>query len=71
MKIETINKRRQPGYFPYYKIQVWDNHNQAWHDIQRRFATPVAAHSQASSLVSQGDHYRLMEVQKNYRAPVP
>lgn len=43
MRTRDIDARRQPGYFPYYKVQWWDPVTVAWRDIQRRFPIPEDA----------------------------
>lgn len=43
MRSKVIDERRQAGYYPYYKVQWWDQRTVAWRDLQRRFDTPEAA----------------------------
>ena len=67
MKTAHINERRQPGYFPYYKIQWRDEVIQAWRDIQQRFQSPPDAIHEASNLIVPGVEWRLMEVSEHGR----
>ena len=43
MRSKVIDERRQPDYFPYYKVQWYTAHVGAWKDVQRRFRTPELA----------------------------
>ena len=43
MRSKVIDERRQPDYFPYYKLQWYKTHVAAWMDVQRRFKTPGLA----------------------------
>jgi hypothetical protein len=70
MRIKQINARRQPGYFPYYKVQYWLHRERAWRDIQRRFPTETEAVAAAPGLIPEGVRYRLMCVTPTGRAPV-
>ncbi len=70
MQIQTIDARRQPGYFPYYKVQWWNEHVVAWQDIQHRFASPEEANEAAPALIPSGSKFRLMEVRRDGRTPI-
>ncbi|HLE80144.1 MAG TPA: hypothetical protein VJA25_02500 [Dehalococcoidia bacterium] len=70
MKSKLIDQRRQPGYFPYYKVQWYNVCNLAWEDIQRRFTSREAAQATATSLVPFGTQFRLMEVTRTDRHPL-
>ena len=65
MRTTQIDRRRQPGYFPYYKLQYWLERERAWHDIQRRFPTPEAARDHIRR--SPHRRYRLMQIQREGR----
>ena len=70
MRVNTIDARRQPGYFPYYKVQWWNDHVMAWQDVQHRFPTPDVANQAAPSLIPIGANFRLMEVRRDGRTPI-
>lgn len=67
MKLDTINARRQPGYFPYYKIQWHDAETMAWRDIQHRYPSPTEALEAIQDHHPQDRQYRLMEVRQQGR----
>ena len=71
MKTETINERREAGYFPYYKLQWYDPTTLAWMDVQRRFPTPAQAATVGQSLVPRDrrQQLRVMEVDRSGRRP--
>ena len=71
MKPETIDERRGPGYFPYYKLQWYDPITLAWMDVQRRFPTPAQAATVGQSLVPRDrrQQLRVMEVDRSGRRP--
>ena len=71
MRTQAINERRQPGYFPYYKLQWWADDVMAWKDIQKRFGTQAEAAAMVPHLVPQGTQHRLMKVERTGRIPVP
>lgn len=70
MKTTQIDKRRVPGYYPYYKVQWRDPISDTWRDVQRRFPTPEEARHQAP-LLCPGRVTRLMEIRRDGRSPVP
>jgi hypothetical protein len=49
-----------------YKVQLWDPHNLAWHDIQRAFASIA----EARSAYPPGRRCRVMEVTPRGRQPI-
>lgn len=71
----TARRPRRSGsvrFDPYYKIQWYDPVSVSWRDVQRRFATPEAAHRYAPALCpSVAPRYRLMVVDMAGRAPSP
>ena len=69
MRIKTINARRSPGYFPYYKLQWYDSTIMAWREVQKRFTTPESAEAAAPGLIPQGTEHRLMEIHRDSRHP--
>lgn len=69
MRSAKIDQRRQPGHFPYYKVQEWDGAVRAWVDIQRRFPTPAAASGHAVKTLPDS-HWRIMEVHRHHRRPL-
>lgn len=76
MDTATIDERRQPGYFPYYKLQYWaaDEGTLAWMDVQRRYTTPDEAVEDGKQWLpvgARGAQLRVMEVSRSSRRPLP
>jgi hypothetical protein len=71
-KTERYIESRQPGYYPYYKLQWWNPIMMAWQDIQRRCTTPDAALALIGDIpdIGQGQATRVMEIQERGRRPV-
>ncbi len=67
MRTKVIDERRQAGYFPYYKLQVYVVRIAAWRDVQRRFATPGDA-TKHGERHHQGHDLRLMVVTRRGRS---
>ena len=68
MKTAKIDERRRAGYFPYYKLQWWDETINAWRDIQRRYTSLQEA-------LNKSDHLRplfvrVMVVERSGRHPL-
>ena len=70
LKIATIDARRQPEYFPYYKPQWYDTKAKAWREIQRRCDSPEEALVVATHLAPLGVQVRAIEVTRTIRHPV-
>lgn len=73
MRTEMIDERRQPGYFPYYKLQFLEPHVHAWMDVQRRFTTAhEIANLDPAELPpwARGRQLRIMEVERTGRRPL-
>lgn len=73
MRTRLIDHRRHPSYFPYYKLQWWDERNLSWHDVQARYPT------EGEALTRGLDHFppqadpglrRVVEVQRSGRRPL-
>jgi len=68
MRTALINRRREPDYFPYFKVQFWSARDRAWLDAQKRFPTPEAAGEYGAAQVR--GSWRIMEVTRTGRRPL-
>lgn len=57
--------------FPYWKVQVWSDQQQAWIDIQKKHAEAHLALHIAEQKARKGKQARVMEVHRDSRAPMP